>query len=307
MTAPAADLILHHYEASPFSEKVRLALGLKGAAWRSVITPNMMPKPDLVPLTGGYRRAPVMQIGADILCDSQLMLVEIEGRFPSAETAGPMLAVNFWSDRLLFPAAVAIIFGQMGDRVDPAFIADREMLSGRPFDPAAMQAADKPMRTQWRAGAAFIEQALQSAGQPFLAGAAPGLTDVAAHMNIGWLAGVFPKIAEELLTGLDRVQAWSRSISAIGHGTRTEMSGQAALEVAKAAEPAAAPPHDPSDPSQLSPGAAVVVAADDYGRDSIAGTLVAANAERVVIARQTPALGRLHLHFPRIGYTFAAG
>jgi glutathione S-transferase len=83
MTTSGADIILHHYEASPFSEKVRLALGLKGAAWRSVITPNMMPKPDLVPLTGGYRRAPVMQIGADIFCDSQLMLVETIGAFPA--------------------------------------------------------------------------------------------------------------------------------------------------------------------------------------------------------------------------------
>jgi hypothetical protein len=50
----------------------------------------------------------------------------------------------------------------------------------------------------------------------------------------------------------------------------------------------------------------VIVAADDYGRDPIAGRLVAANAERVVIARETPALGRLHLHFPRTGYTLAA-
>ena len=31
------ELILHHYEGSPFSEKVRLVLGLKGLAWRSVI------------------------------------------------------------------------------------------------------------------------------------------------------------------------------------------------------------------------------------------------------------------------------
>jgi hypothetical protein len=264
-----------------------------------------MPKSDLVALTGGYRRAPVMQIGADVLCDSQLMLVEIERRFGCAESAGPMLAVNFWSDRLLFPATVAIIFGQLGDRVDPAFIADREALSGRPFDPVAMKAADKPMRAQWRAGAAFIEQALQSTGRPFLAGEAAGLTDVAAHMNIGWLASVFPKIADDLLTGLDRVQAWRRAIAAIGHGARAETSGQAALDVAKAAQPAPAPSHDPIDPSGISPGADVIVAADDYGRDPIAGRLVAANAERVVIARETPALGLLHLHFPRIGYTLA--
>jgi hypothetical protein len=30
------DIILHHYETSPYSEKVRLGLGLKGLAWGSV-------------------------------------------------------------------------------------------------------------------------------------------------------------------------------------------------------------------------------------------------------------------------------
>ena len=44
------EIILHHYDASPFSEKVRLLLGLKDLSWRSVLTPNMMPKPDLTPL-----------------------------------------------------------------------------------------------------------------------------------------------------------------------------------------------------------------------------------------------------------------
>ena len=32
------DIILHHYDMSPFAEKIRLALGLKGLPWRSVNT-----------------------------------------------------------------------------------------------------------------------------------------------------------------------------------------------------------------------------------------------------------------------------
>ena len=31
-----AEFILHHYAMSPYSEKIRLALGLKRLAWRSV-------------------------------------------------------------------------------------------------------------------------------------------------------------------------------------------------------------------------------------------------------------------------------
>ena len=48
-------IILHHYDTSPYSEKVRLGLGLKGLAWASVEIPVIMPKPDLTALTGGYR------------------------------------------------------------------------------------------------------------------------------------------------------------------------------------------------------------------------------------------------------------
>lgn len=78
-----ADIILHHYGTSPYSEKVRLGLGLKGLAWASVEIPVIMPKPDLTALTGGYRKTPVLQIGADIYCDSQLIMRELERRQPS--------------------------------------------------------------------------------------------------------------------------------------------------------------------------------------------------------------------------------
>jgi hypothetical protein len=67
-------LILHHFEASPFSEKIRLALGFKKLGWNSVVTSRIMPRPDLMPMTGGYRRTPTMQIGADIYCDTQIIL-----------------------------------------------------------------------------------------------------------------------------------------------------------------------------------------------------------------------------------------
>jgi len=299
----AADsgIILHHYDASPFSEKVRLLLGLKGLGWASVVTPNMMPKPDLVPLTGGYRRAPVMQSGADIYCDSQVILAEIEARAPSPKAAnGAAWAVNLWADRLFFGVTVPVIFGELGDAVDPAFIADREKLSGRPFDVAAMKAAGGPMRQQWRAQAAWIDEALD--GRDFLDGEAPGLADISAYMNVWFLAGATPKIAAELMAGLDRLQAWAGRVQAIGHGVRREMTGAEALEVARRAEPGAAPAHDASDPLGLEPGAPVMVSADDYGREPVSGRLVAATPQRVVIAREAEGLGRLNLHFPRAGY-----
>jgi glutathione S-transferase len=298
------ELILHHYPASPFSEKARLALGLAGLPWRSVIMPNMMPKPDLTPLTGGYRRAPVMQIGADIYCDSQVILAEIAARAPKPIARGMAGPINLWADRLFFQVSVAVIFGEMGDNVPKDFIADREKLSGRPFDTAAMKAVALPMRQQWRAHAAWIDAAL--ADGPWLAGETASLADISAYMNIWWLGGAMPAIARDLMAGLERLADWSGRMAAIGHGSHSPLSGAEALAVAKDAQPAAAPAHDPADPLGLAPGAAVVVAADDYGRDPIQGLLVAANRERIVIARETPDLGRTHLHFPRAGFFAAA-
>src|SRR5260370_7754814 len=75
-----ADLLLHHFATSPFSEKVSGAFGIKQRTWRSVQIPSIMPKPDLMPLTGGYRRTPVLQVGADIYCDTQLIMLELEKR-----------------------------------------------------------------------------------------------------------------------------------------------------------------------------------------------------------------------------------
>jgi glutathione S-transferase len=306
MAARGDDLILHHYDASPFSEKVRLMLGLKGLAWRSVLTPNMLPKPDLVPLTGGYRRAPVMQIGADIFCDSQVILAELERRHPHPSAAiGPAAIVNLWADRLFFQPSVAVIFGQIGDAVPKAFIEDREKLAGTAFNIAGMKAAAGPMRGQWRAHAAWIEQALASQDTPFLAGDEPSLADISAYMNIWFLAGALPDLAAQLLAGLDRVGAWRGRVAAIGHGQRAELSGAEALEVAAASEPGPPPDHDANDPSGLAPGARVAVMADDYGRDPIAGALVAVNTQRITIAREAPSLGRLHLHFPRAGFILA--
>ncbi|QPC99434.1 glutathione S-transferase family protein [Qipengyuania soli] len=298
------DIILHHYDASPFSNKVRLLLGLKGLAWKSVVTPNMMPKPDLVPLTGGYRRAPVMQIGADIYCDSQVIMAEIERRFPEPKADfGAGWPINLWADRQWFQHSVAIIFGLLGDKVDPAFIADREKLSGRPFDVKAMAAFAGPARGQWRAQAGWIERALGTGGEDFLFGSLPAIGDLAAHMNIWFLKSAFPDLADELLDGFDRVKSWYPRIEALGQGSRAEIAGVEALHIASEADPAVAPfVHDTAATGGLQVGSDVVVAADDYGRDPISGKLVSASVDRIVISRSDSDLGTCNLHFPRVGF-----
>ena len=85
------ELILHHYPASPFAHKARCVLGFKQLAWRSVTVPSVMPKPDVVALTGGYRRTPVLQIGADIYCDTALICDVLEHLRPEPTLYPPHL------------------------------------------------------------------------------------------------------------------------------------------------------------------------------------------------------------------------
>ena len=159
------DIILHHYDASPFTQKALRMLGLKKCEWQSVETPMMLPKPDLICLTGGYRGTPVMQIGADIYCDSQMILRELERRFPTPSAlvgndSGLSFGLGFWTDRVVFQSAVAVIFGGIGDAVDESFKKDREALMGRPFDTNALSSVAPLMAEQLRAHVAVLSQQL---------------------------------------------------------------------------------------------------------------------------------------------------
>jgi len=300
----ADDIILHHYDTSPFSEKVRILMGIKGVAWRSVIQPTIMPKPDLTPLTGGYRRIPVMQVGADIFCDSQVIMAEIERRTPAPKAIhGGDWAVNLWADRLMFQPVVAIIFGAIGDSVPAEFIKDREAMSGRPFDVAAMKAGAEPMKGQFRAQAAWLDRQLAE-GKSWVGGDTPSLADIAWYMNFWFLRSALKPQMIALLEGLPQVSAWRERVAALGHGQRSDITTADAIAEALAAEPASAAHivHDAADPMGVAPGTRVYVTADDYGRDPIEGALVAANAERIVIAREHPRVGRVNVHFPRVGF-----
>ena len=122
MTPPA--LLLHHYDTSPFSEKIRKVLAHKRLAWGAVEQPSIMPKPELIPLTGGYRRIPVLQIGADVYCDTQCIVRVLERVQPEPTiypdgSVATAHAWNLWADRLLFLPVVAIVFAEIGPLVPP--------------------------------------------------------------------------------------------------------------------------------------------------------------------------------------------
>src|SRR5215468_784799 len=160
--SPEYPVILHHFPQSPFSEKIRLILALKNITWTSVLISRIMPRPDLMPLTGGYRRTPVMQIGADIYCDTQCIMRELERRFPEPSLLpnghqGLAWGSAMWTDRPFFQITVNLVFGSLADKVPAEFIADREKLRGAKFDVAAMKAAIPQMQDQYRAHLQWVD------------------------------------------------------------------------------------------------------------------------------------------------------
>jgi glutathione S-transferase len=298
------DIILHHYETSPYAEKVRLGLGLKGLAWASVEIPVIMPKPDLTALTGGYRKTPVLQIGADIYCDSQLIMRELERRHPTPSFypagRGAADALAWWAEKTTFSPAVSIAFAKKPDALPDGFLEDRAKFSGRNIDPAAMMAAVPNLLDQLRAHFDWLDQSLADS-RSFLQGSAASLADLAAYHPIWFLKQNFGLTAAPL-DGFPRLVSWAERVAAIGHGRRSPMTSGQALDVARTATSIAKVSTDAKDPIGRKPGQVVSVTPDDTGRDPVIGELVTSGIDEIVIRRSDPAIGEVCVHFPRAGF-----
>jgi glutathione S-transferase len=302
-------IILHHFDQSPFSEKIRVIFGFKQLTWRSVRISRIMPRPDLMPLTGGYRRTPTMQIGADVYCDTQIIIRELEARFPTptlfpAGHAGIPWALGMWTDRSFFQSTVNLVFGTLGDKVPEDFIADRERLRGAKFDVAAMTAAIPQMRDQFRAHVGWIEAQLGDGREWLLK--ALSLADIHAYMNV-WYTRAHLASAGDMLARFPATLAWESRMQAVGHGTRSEMSSAEALDIAAQASPQTPARADPDDPNGRQPGDRVAVTPDDYGKVAVHGEIVSLSAQHIAIRRHDDRIGEIVVHFPRAGFVVTPG
>ena len=300
------ELILHHYEMSPYAEKIRLAFGRKGLAWRSVQTPIVMPKPDHLELTGGYRRVPVLQIGADVYCDTHCIARVLDRVAPDPPLAPPGLetevhAVSRWAETT-FMMAILAFFG-IGGVFPEDFVADRRntmVPPGQDIDRAAMILPTK--LTQIRANLDRLERMLAD-GRRFLLGDEPTLADLSAFHPLMAL-GLHARTAA-LLTPLRLVPAWMERVRAIGHGTRSDLGAADAISIARDATPAQFA-GDPVLPDGMALGDAVVVLADEYGSGVVAGQLAASDLHEIAVRRVTARAGEVVVHFPREEYAVVA-
>lgn len=299
-------MILHHYPMSPFSEKIRLMCGYLGLEWLSVISPESPPRPIVKPLAGGYRRIPVAQVGADIFCDTRLICTEIaadSGRPELSPAAGDevsqSLAAKFEGE--IFWAAVGSIPAR---RVLRKLFSDLSFLHALRFlkDRAgvAREAPDRLLDPK-RAVGVFAEhlQSLEQMladGQPFLAGDDPAYLDFAAYHTLWFTVAVG---GLPIPAALKQVAPWYDRMTALGHGRVRAGSGGDAFAAAREQQPRPVPPGLTADPKI---GTQVSVQPEDYALDATPGTLVGADQTRWIVARETPDLGLLHVHFPRQGF-----
>lgn len=304
------ELILHHFLTSPFSEKVRLVLGYKQLSWQSVIVPSILPKPDVVALSGGYRRTPLLQIGADVYCDTALICEVLEQLQPApslypAPVAGLSRLLAQWADTSLFWAAVA------GPR-DPA-----RMYGGAPEAAAAFSEDRKamfgsmallPSADAAAACKCYLERLSDMLShQPYLLGAQPCIADFAAYHPL-WLTRIRSPAHADILQATPALMDWMDRMQAVGHGKmQQDLDSTQAIAIAASTEPRPAgcgllSDGFVADEHGIVPGSRVSITAESFGAEATEGELIAATRTHYSLRRTDIRAGTVHVHFPRIGY-----
>jgi glutathione S-transferase len=295
------EIILHHYDVSPFSEKIRKILAHKGLAWRGVEQPIIAPKPKLTPLTGGYRKIPVLQIGADVYCDTALIVHVLEERKPEPSCfdggVGAHEMIAHWADHWLFLAAVPPAIVRVIDTLPTDFIKDRAAMSPG-FNSENILASIPDCRSRLAAAIDWLDGQLRD--RDFLLGASFGVADAACFHSM-WFLRNEPEIFS-WIASRPALRRWFERIDAMGRGEMTPLDPDEALDVARRSLPLRDADDGGEDPNGLHAGDRVSVVADDYGIEQVTGKLVRTSAREIVLRREDPSVGEVIVHFPRVGY-----
>ena len=304
--------ILHHYPNSPFAEKIRLILGYKRIAWRSVVIPLINLQSDLVALTGGCRKVPVLQIGSDIYCDASLIADVLEHLAPwptlyPEPSKGLARILAQWADTTLFCTSMAFstqpkgmeqLFEHAPPEAAKAFSEDCKAMS-LGMVPLLAQDAAAAYRSCLRRLSDMLDD------RPFLLGDVPCITDFSVYAPL-WFTRIRTSVLADILNATPAVHDWMDRMSAVGHGSMEKFSAAGAIDVAAASEPA--PLHDDvfQDEHGIALGRRVAIGAVGVGLESTEGELIAATRLHYSLRCNDERAGTVHVHFPRIGYALKA-
>lgn len=311
-----SEFILHHYDLSPFSEKIRLLLGHTQLPWHSVITSPFLPRPFLMPLTGGYRRIPVAQIGADIYCDSRVISQTIASlsdkpglyRHPESSDSeaanNEVVATSSWADTELFKMCILStaslkymrnFSGKLKLLDVPKFIVDRYKLAkGSTLNDTSPKRAAKKLE-------GYLGELNHAIKGDFRFGDQPTIADFSLYHPL-WFT---QEVAEAgFLKPYPRIQSWYQRMQSIGHGQPATMTEQQALQQAKEASPEALENNVTEEDTALLNQPVSMVPAD-YGFIPVHGNLVYSDEQKRVVQIHSDKAGVLNVHFPKEGFEMA--
>jgi glutathione S-transferase len=299
------EIYLHHYPASLFSEKVRLLLGYLGLSWQSVIIPSIMPRPLLMPLSGGYRKTPVLQIGANVYCDTRIIARGLARHCGNEELYRHGFTahrVADWADTQLFQVTVALNFAPdavsaMMSRLPPedvaAFRKDRAELT----EGAAITSMSPPAASACLGH--YLQELNAAVTEDYLFGQQPSIADFSVYHCLWFLRN--NAVNAPVLDRYGNIGVWMDRMAAFGHGQVEDATGESALSAAQAADPVL-PALGNLLPERFELGQEVDVTPVDYGKIPVRGRLAAWSPEEVVVEREAPETGRVMVHFPSPGF-----
>ena len=299
-----SDMILHHYELSPYSEKLRAMFGYLDMSWQSVITEPMPPRKKLYPLAGGYRKIPVAQIGADVYCDTRTIteqiaamnqkpelfihsckadvkqiIDEVEGEFFFASVM--YSSSSKLNKKVLQNMSVFGLIKLFIDRINMSRKANIKMVTPGKAGPIVKE---------------FLPRFEAMLNSDFLFGDQPNIADFSAYHSL-WFIHVLGE--KPIMNQYPKTVAWLERIKNFGHGVRKEISADEALSIARSQQPKPISEdhqqHDLID--EL-----VDIAPDDYGLTPSTGVLKGCTDTSYIIARESKQTGLVHVHFPKTGF-----
>lgn len=282
-------------------------MGFKNLSWKSVEQNRLPDRPELFAMTGGYRRIPVMQVGADIYCDTQCIFRELERRHPNPSfhpsgNSGASFGLSRWIDAEFFQLGVRLAFAPVADSLPPELVADRTRLYFGPDGDMAAEAKDIPHTlSQLRPKLGWLDDQLKTNG-PFLHGAKASLSDLLAWHVVWFFQGRYAD-AELILGEFAELRSWASRMEGIGHGTFEDMSIQDSLAIALNAKSDTPETADSADPQGLKPGMGASVAPlTNSGETGVVGNIHSVSRDGIALARNDERCGDVVVHFPRVGY-----
>lgn len=295
--------ILYHYELSPFSEKVRSFLGYCGVAWQSVVVSPSPPRDALMALSGGYRRIPVLQIGADIYCDSRLIthhIASLVGKqdelFPAHKPAVQVRAD--WADSRLFQVAITASMSTNAFKNMAPYMTKKEALQLTVDRLGMARHANMPRigpKQARREFLDFLQLFDKQLGNDFSFGRQPTIADFSTYHVLHFSQ---VRCGAGHLDRYPRILDWLQRMQDIGHGRHKEISSESATSIAAENKPAAIPDNDNVEPRL------VRIQPYDYALNPVAGELVGENSRSWTLKRTvSEEVGEVNVHLPKLGFS----